>query len=390
MSSRKGPSAADRQLIDHAQRHGFTVTAKQLATWRRSMLLPGNILGRGLGRGRGRTSRPAPESFDLVLGLASHAGTGKRPSDLALLLFAEGLPVPEMTVREAFRAAVAFTVPGEDDNPERDPEERLDRLGAHLSVGGQVVTLVPARARRIDERVARILREAASAWPPAELADLDHKPESASLTPEGATLTAYGATLNGSLSIDEIGIVLRALAPELPVNPIASLVETTGDIPDVAAQILNTDSALAFLPSGDVRDHLRHLAHTAPLGNLAAAWDAAQRVRTWALNLCERIETELEAGRPGEAFEEWLRGRQTMSGLAVLEALRDRRWSPSKGALSALVLLFQREQFDLLDGLVPGCQWHLLKTPGMLPPPIRDLLKDLIDQEPASTEPVTD
>ncbi|MFD1831678.1 hypothetical protein ACFSJS_18765 [Streptomyces desertarenae] len=184
MSSRKDPSAADRQLIEHAQRHGLTVTAKQLATWRRSRLLPGNIPGGGLGRGKGRTSRPAPESFDLVLGLARHAGPGKRPSDLALLLLAEELPVPEAAVRATFRAAVALAIPGEDDDPEQDPDERLDRLADRLSADGQAVTLVPARARRIDEQIARILREAAGAWPPAELAGLDHNPESASFTPQ--------------------------------------------------------------------------------------------------------------------------------------------------------------------------------------------------------------
>ncbi|WP_236242192.1 hypothetical protein [Streptomyces sp. CC228A] len=74
------PSAADQQLLDHAQRHGYTVTAKQLATWRSHGLLPGNIHGGGLGRGKGSTSRPAPESHDLVRGLACHAGPGKRPT----------------------------------------------------------------------------------------------------------------------------------------------------------------------------------------------------------------------------------------------------------------------------------------------------------------------
>ena len=391
MSSRKGPSAADRQLIDHAQRHGVTVTAKQLATWRRSRLLPGNIPGGGLGRGRGRTSRPTPESFDLVLGLARHAGPGKRPTDLALLLFAEGLPVPEATVRAAFRAAAALTVPGEGEGPEEDLDERLDRLDDRLAAGGQTVTLVPARARRIDEQIARVIREAAGAWPPAELADLDHNPEPASLTPQGAALAAAAATLSGSLPTAEIGTMLRAMTPDLPANPIASLVETTEhDVPDIAAQILDTDGSLAITPSGDARDHLRRLADTAPLEDLATAWDTAQQVRHWALDLCERVESELDAGRPGEAVQEWVCGRQMMSGLAVLETLRDRRWSPSKAALSALGLLYQRERFGLLDGLVPGCRWHLLGMPGMLPPPVRDLLKDLIDQGHAPAEPATD
>lgn len=45
------PSPADQRLIEHALRHGYTVSAKQLATWRRAGLLPGNT-PKWLGRGR--------------------------------------------------------------------------------------------------------------------------------------------------------------------------------------------------------------------------------------------------------------------------------------------------------------------------------------------------
>ncbi|WP_435607416.1 hypothetical protein [Streptomyces ardesiacus] len=80
MSSSDGPSAADQQLIDHAARHDLTITAKQLAGRRRARLLPGNIPGGGLGQGRGSTSTPPPESFDLVvaLGRMSGAASGRR------------------------------------------------------------------------------------------------------------------------------------------------------------------------------------------------------------------------------------------------------------------------------------------------------------------------
>ncbi|MFJ8210395.1 hypothetical protein [Streptomyces sp. NPDC096033] len=59
------PSPADQLLIDHPFRHTFT---EMLEVWRSRRLLPGNISGGGLGRGKGSTSRPAPESCDLVLG----------------------------------------------------------------------------------------------------------------------------------------------------------------------------------------------------------------------------------------------------------------------------------------------------------------------------------
>ncbi|MFD5420934.1 hypothetical protein ACFWJT_23275 [Streptomyces sp. NPDC127069] len=159
------PSPADQLLIDHAFRHGFTVTAKMLEVWRSRRLLPGNISGGGLGRGKGSTSRPAPESFDLVLGLARHGGRGRRPHDVALLLFGEGLPVPEQTVRAAFTAAVDTLIVRGDDAPDTDPEERLDALADHIADAGVTVALVPARARRIDEGIARLVRAAGHTWP---------------------------------------------------------------------------------------------------------------------------------------------------------------------------------------------------------------------------------
>ncbi|MEV7862984.1 hypothetical protein AB0O86_30300 [Streptomyces hirsutus] len=373
MPSSNGPSAADQQLIDHAARHGLTVTAKQLAGWRRAGLLPGNVPGGGLGRGRGSTSSPSPESFDLVLDLGRRAGRGKRPADLALLLFADGLPVPEATVRAAFRTAVnTVTLPGEDDDSSDnlDLDRRLDHLADCLAETDQAVTLVPARARRIDERIARALGE-----PPAALAELDKNAGPSQLTPQDAALSAVTATLGGSLSLQEIGDLLRALHPSMAAHPIASLVETTQqDVPDAAARVLANDGTLTVIPDGDARDLLRNVADTASLEDLAAGWKTALQVREWALDLCERVEGELDAGQLGEAVEEWLHGRQLLSGLSVIETLRDRRWSPLKGALSALTLLFQRTMFEVIDGLVPGCQWHVLEMPGVLPPPVRALI----------------
>jgi hypothetical protein len=385
------PSAADQQLIDHARRYGYTITAKQLAIWRRGGLLPANIHGGGLGRGKGSTSRPAPESFDLVLGLARHAGPGKRPTDLALLLFAEGLPVPEVTVRAAFRAAVdTVTLPGEDDDPAEDLDERLNNVADDLEESGLAMTLVPARARRIDERIACLARDAGETWPPAELAVWDGNPEPSPSTPQGAALTAAAAVLTGSLSMQEIGDMLRAMNPGAAANPIASLVETTqSDVPDIA-EVIAPDGTLALGPVGDARDLLRDLTDRAPLEDLAAAWQTVQRVREWALDLCVRVEKELEAGQRAEAVAEWQISRYLGAGLAVLSTLRDRRWPPAQRALDTLILLCQLQEFRLLDRVVPGCQWHLLKSEGVMPPPVRDLLKDLIDQDSVPTEPATE
>ncbi|WP_367132971.1 MULTISPECIES: hypothetical protein [Streptomyces] len=380
MAFRKLPSTADQQLIEHAVRHGFTITVKQLAGWRRAGLLPGNTPGGGLGRGRGSTSTPPPQSFDLVLALARLAGRGKRPTDLALLLFAEGLPVPEARVRAAFRAAVdTVAVPGEDDVPcdSVDLDERLNELSNGLADSGQTVTLVPVRVRRIDEHIARVLGE-----PPAEVAEWDQNAEPSRLTPQDATLTAVTATLGGSVPVQDIGALLRAMSPAMPAHPVASLVETTQeDVPKAVGRVLADDGSLTFIPDGDARDLLRVLADTASLEDLAAGWRTAQQAREWALDLCQRVEGELAAGQVGAAVEEWLHGRQLLSGLSVIETLRDRRCSPSKGALSALLLLFQCQILVMLDELVPGCQWQLLRLPGVLPPPIRDLVLSKVGPE---------
>ncbi|XIE81640.1 hypothetical protein AB6O49_34765 [Streptomyces sp. SBR177] len=385
------PSAADRLLIDHARRHGFTVTAKRLEVWRSRGLLPGNVPGGGLGRGKGSTSSPAPESFDLVLGLARHAGRGRRPTDLALLLFDEGLPVPEQTVRAAFTAAVdTLTVPG-DDEPDGDTDQRLDALADQIAGAGLTVTLVPARARRIDDGIARLGRAGGHTWPPAEFAAFDENPGPSTATPKDAALSAAAAVITGSMSLEDIGDMLRAMNPTATVNPIASLVETTRkDVPEVADTVLTPDGHLALGPVRDARDHLRNLAAMAPLQDLARAWRTAESVRKWALDLCSRVEEELDAGQLGGATREWLNGRYAMAGLAVLSTPKERDRPPAQHALDTLALLYQLGEFRRLDQLVPGCQWHLLATEGLMPPPTRELLQYLIGPNVPGTGPGAD
>ncbi|MFE2362852.1 hypothetical protein [Streptomyces virginiae] len=69
-----------------------------------------------------------------------------------------------------------------------------------------------------------------------------------------------------------------------------------------------------------------------------------------------------------------------MAGLAVLSKLKDRDRSPADHALDALVLLYQFGEFRRLDRLLPGCQWHLLAAEGLMPPPTREPLQDLISR----------
>lgn len=269
MPSNDGPSKADQQLIDHAASHGLAITAKQLDIWRRAGLLAGNIPGGGLGRGRGSTSTPPPESFELVLALARRSGRGKRPTDLALLLFADGHPVPEATVRTAFRAAVnsppeaVNSPPDADGDPDEqlELETRIDHVADRLAETGQTFVLVPARARRIDERIARVL-----GGPPEELAELDANGEPTPMTPQDASLAAVTAALGGTVSVREIGDLLRGMNPGMTAHPFASLVETTQrDVPDAADLVLTDEGSLAFLPEGNASDHLYGLADTASL-----------------------------------------------------------------------------------------------------------------------------
>ncbi|MEU6212765.1 hypothetical protein ABZ891_23020 [Streptomyces sp. NPDC047023] len=386
------PSAADQLLLDHAHRHGHgDVTVKMLEVWRSRRLLPGNISGGGRGRGKGSTSTPAPESFDLVLGLARLAGRGKRPHDVALLLFGEGLPVPEQTIRAAFTAAVdTLTVPGEDE-ADPDPEHRLDALADHIAEAGLTMTLVPARARRIDEGIARLVRATGQTWPPPEFAALDANPGTPTATPKDAALAAAAAAINGTMSLEDVGYLLRAMNPTATANPIASLVETTRkDVPEFADAILNDDNQLALGPARDARDHLRDLAATTPRQDLAQAWKTAEDVRQWALALCSRVENELAAEQLGEAALKWMTGRYAMAGMAVLNTLKERDWPPAQHARDTLVLLYQLGKYRRLDRLMPGCQWHLLATEELMPPPTRELLQDLISRNVPSAGAAAD
>lgn len=372
MNGAKMPSRADQQLIDHARAHGFAVTGDQLARWRQHGLLPANAHGGGRGRGLGSTSQPVDDSFALVPALARLARPGRRPADLALALFDEGLPVPEGAVRAAFQAAVdTIGLPGGAETAAH-VDEQLDAVDAYLGRGGQAIVLVPARARRVDEQIVAYLESAGTAWPPADLAQWDENPGAERMTPQGALLFAADALLTGSAPLPRIAALLRGMTPGLAVNPVASLAETTvRDVPH--SPVLADDQSLTTL-RGDARNLLRHLARTAPLTGLATAWHTAREVRAWARELCARTEAELAARQPAEATTEWWLSRQLPAGLYLLDGLRAGHAGTTATALSALGLLLQRDQLAKVDRLQPGCQWHLLQTPGVLPPPARAFL----------------
>ncbi|WP_299538724.1 hypothetical protein [uncultured Streptomyces sp.] len=292
---------------------------------------------RALGRGRGSTSVPDDEAFGLVVALARLARRGARPSHLALALLGEGHPVPEETVRDAFGKAVrGLSARLGEEGPEEgeNEEEWAERVADEVVASGQRVRLVPARVRRIDEGIARDMRDRGVVWPPPELAGLDANPEPPSLSGGEVTTAAVTTVLRGGAAVTPQGIgdVLRAVQRTGWGNPGASLVEyTVDDVPDAAQEVFLPDGGMSTVPDGDVRGALLSLAEAATLEDLRDAWEVGGATRGWALDLCARVETELEAGELGDATLTWLMGSAFMSGLVLMAQVGDRHWSPQTG-----------------------------------------------------------
>ncbi|WP_432064500.1 hypothetical protein [Streptomyces sp. C10-9-1] len=356
------------------------MSAKRLASWRRAGLLPGHTK-RALGRGRGSTSVPHDEAFGLVVALARLARRGARPSHLALALFGEGHPVPEETVRDAFGKAVRGLGAGlGEEGPEEgeDGEEWAERVADEVVASGQRVRLVPARVRRIDEGIARYMRDRGVVWPPPELAGLDANPEPPSLSGGEVTAAAVTTVLRGGAAVTPQGIgdVLRAVQPTGWGNPGASLTEyTVDDVPDAAQEVFLPDGGMSTVPDGDVRGALLSLAETATLEDLQDAWEVSGATRDWALNLCARVEAELDAGELGDAALAWLMGRAFVSGLVLMAQVGDHHWSPTDRASDSLILLMMRRSLRDLDGKVPDCEWELLGSSAVLPAPLIPFLQ---------------
>ncbi|MFJ2211709.1 hypothetical protein ACIQVO_03365 [Streptomyces sp. NPDC101062] len=380
MSSTGDPVSADQQLIDHAHRLGHVVSVKQLGSWRRAGLLPRNT-SRSLGRGRGSVSVPADEAFGLVVALARLARRGARPSHLALALFGEGHPVPEEAVRGAFGKAVQALRAGlGEEGPEagEDEEEWAERVADEVVASGQRVRLVPSRVRRIDEGIALYMRDRGVVWPPPELAVLDRNPEPSSLSGGEVTAAAVTAVLRGGAAVTPQGIgdVLRSMQPAGWGNPGASLAEyTVEDVPDAAQEVFLPVGGMSTVPAGDIRGLLLRIAETAALDDLRDAWAASGASREWTLDLCSRIEAELKAGQLGDAAYEWLMGRVFVSGMMLMTNMGDHYCSPAHQASDVLMLLLTRQAFRDLDEKVPGCQWELLASPGVMPAPLVPFLR---------------
>lgn len=361
----RSTSEADRQLIAHAARHAATVTASQLERWRSSGLLAPNIR-RALGRGRGSTSEPPPGAADLVVWLAANERPGRRPSDLALFAFADGLAVPEGTVRASFTSAVTnIRLPVEASMPPgTTPEDVADAAVA----AGQRFTMVPARIRRIDRDLARC--GVNWSWP--ELAAIDPgrsdpRPASSDLVYASVQLMRAGGA---GIDMGTIGSLIRTLAPAGGVAPLAGQVEyrwpiSPGEERDDAP---DEEDLLALLGSGDLRDKARELAMTTPVGELWDAFQLAAGLPEWADGTCAAVEREIAAGQPGEAAKEWITSAFGVTRLLMAVTLRSQDAGPASTAATAMALIMMRNMIRAMRQLVPAGNFDVLKNPLVAPP----------------------
>lgn len=362
------PSPADQKLIDHAAQYRLVVTVKQLEVWRKRGLLRRNI-SHGLGRGRGSTSEVPEGAKELVVWLARHSRRGGRPADLALLAFADGLPVPEETIRAAFWSALdRMMLKAEQSGvvgDQEDPEERTAMIAQSAPLG----TVLPARIRRIDDRI----RDAGVSWSPDAIARLDR----GSSSPEPMTARDIAVTAvtvvrrgGGGISNQELGDVARALLPADAANPLASMIEHLGEDPSA----VSVQDITGVVPSGDLRDHARELLASTPLDTLRLAWQTVDALRVWAEELCAGTETELDTGQLGDGVLTWLVTSSLPARMLLVTALRPGRGTPAEQAQDTAVLLVIRGMLQRLRQQMPDGLWYLLQNPAVLPACFRHLL----------------
>jgi hypothetical protein len=363
-------SEADQQLIADAAQHGATVTAYQLERWRASGLLPRNPRGYP-GRGRGSTSEPPPGATSLVVWLAANVRPGRRPSDLALLAFAEGLAVPKDTVRAAFATAVTrIRLPVEAAMAGAAPEDVADAAVA----AGLRGPMVPARIRRIDQALAQ--RGIDWSWP--ELARLD--PGRSDSLPD-SRYRAYIAVmvmLSGGAGLDmgTIGALARAMAPSGGVAPIAGQVEYRWPISpaDERDSAPGDEDILALLGIGDLRDHARDLAMTTPAAELRDAYQVAVAMTAWADGACTAVEQEIAGGQPGDAVTEWVTTAFGPARLMMAVMLQNKDAGPAGTAATAMMLIIIRNMLRAVRQLMPDGNFDLLRNLMVAPSILTDFL----------------
>ncbi|WP_433498596.1 hypothetical protein ACQP1K_27575 [Sphaerimonospora sp. CA-214678] len=308
----------------------------------------------------------------MVVWLGQHAGPGKRPGDLALIAFGEGLPVPEATVRKVFAEAVR--IPSPDDIP---PEgSSVNVADANAAKRGRSDP-VPARIRRIDAALATVLEDAGTSVADitrAVLAQFGRQAPPAQTEPVTRRDWAHGSTMaaiEGADTVDVryLGTLGRSLAPLGVPAPTAEDLELGWPGSEQEAErLLTPEGGLAFVPTGSLEEVIRELAWATPLPDLLQAWRIASYMPTWAVDLCDRVEAALAARESAEALSEWTQTMCAPARVLLITALDSAEQSPGKTALDALMLLFQREALRRVLAEIPDAEVENLEQPWAFPP----------------------
>ncbi|MGV9303849.1 hypothetical protein ACWDLG_10800 [Nonomuraea sp. NPDC003727] len=307
----------------------------------------------------------------MVLWLGRHAGPGKRPGDLALMAFGEGLPVPEATVRKAFAEAVEL--PSRDEIPPGG--SAVDVADANAAKHGRSDP-VQARIRRIDAAFADLLETSGTSIADvtqAVFAEFERETLPAQVEPATRRDWVHGGTMvaiDGAATLDvgHMGMLARGLAPLGVPAPAAEDLELRwlGSEQEVE-RLLTPEDGLSFVPDGSLTDILLELAQATSLPDLRQAWRIAAHLPVWAVNLCDRVEAALAGRDSAEALSEWA---QTMCGPIrglLVTSVDSAGQSLRKTAIDALILLFQREALRRVLAEIPDAAVENLEQPWAFP-----------------------
>jgi hypothetical protein len=376
---RTPPSPADLDLIAAAAQRDAVVTSSQLERWRSAGLVPRN-LRRGLGRGAGSASAAAPGAVDLLVWMARHARPGRRPYDLALLSFGEGLDIPEPTVRAAFTSGVdRLRLSAEDLVPQDsldDPVEWATKVAEHAVASATAPTLIPARVRRID----RAFQAAGATWAPPEVAEFDpDRSDAQAATVDELLYMSVNAMLVGgqAFSAESVAQGARAMLPPGAASPFAHMIAHPEEGEPVPDGLMDEAGSLLVV-TGDARDLMRTVVAETTTVELRTAWACAGAQREWARGLCDSVEAELAEAAPWRTCLEWAQGVfLVMPRLLLLNALRGSRWSPTDHAMAAVDLLLMRHLLRSTQALAPDASWELLRQAPLFPQFFHVLLEDV-------------
>ncbi|MGY0231980.1 hypothetical protein [Longispora urticae] len=315
----------------------------------------------------------------MVTWLGRHARKGRRPYDLAIEAFNDGLAVPEATVRAAYRNAIlTVVIDAEQSTPMPDDGDREEWIAEVIDktiASHPGPFSIPRRIRRIDQR----LTAAGVDWAPSAIAQHDKGPSSEPMTGTDARALALNAVLAGKEGVTggEFGDFLRFISPAGAASPFASMLEYPDE--GVIDAGIADGIGLQLLHAGDVREVMVAAIDGASLEDLREAWTAQEQRHTAAVELCDAVERALDAGELTVAADMWRAGVGVGIGrLQVISVLKGGR-STADRARDAVELLWSAAFVRMLFTVVPNGEYHLL--PVLLPPYLLRLIGPFPQQD---------